>query len=836
MKKTKDNIFLGNNFTDSLSYKPKGGGGVESNYPIRTNQFEHGSRLRREFESSLKEAAEENEKKYRKARNGFYLSVNGKEHYELAVKSLDNQKDWCTILLNVRDENNETSATVYVPFKKSQTFLRKIDAYLRTASKNEKPDNNDLIRSIERIKRANLESFWTDTPDSIPQLRKVDCEIWLRTINRNKTEKSSNNALSEEEKVFAACCNHLGIKVEDTRICFPERVVKLVSADGMQLEELVQECDYIAEIRKASFPISFIADEDKAQQEVYAEELLGRTTFEDCGVSVCVLDGGVNQEHPLLSPAMDNDAMLTVRPEWGKSELGLGHGTEMAGIALYGDLRTALENRENIVIAHTLESVKIISNRSENPPELYGDITKRAVALAEIVHPDRRRVNCMAVTCSESKYNSGVPSSWSAAIDSLVSGAEDDGKRLFLISAGNVKQEELKIQAYPLSSINHPAEEPAEAWNAVTVGGFTEEITISDDKLRAFRPIADKGELSPVSASSMLWDKKWPIKPEVLFEGGNYITDDTMIDVCHDTSVLTTKHEIRNRLFTTMSGTSPATAEASWFCARLMSRYPKLWPESVRALMIHSAEWTVAMRRQFLESGANKKGDYNTILRSCGYGVPNLSRAIECMNNHVNMIIQAEMKPYRKKSSDIVMNEMNIHNLPWPKEEMKRLYSSKARIKVTLSYFIEPFPSERGWKDRYCYQSCGLRFDVNKPQETLREFEKRINKLMSEADGKKHSSNSGIKWTLGPKNRDKGSVHSDYTSDYAAADLADCNYIAVYPVGGWWKTRKGLEKYDKTIRYSLIVTLSTPETECDLYTPIVNQIESGVATETPVAP
>ena len=38
-------------------------------------------------------------------------------------------------------------------------------------------------------------------------------------------------------------------------------------------------------------------------------------------------------------------------------------------------------------------------------------------------------------------------------------------------------------------------------------------------------------------------------------------------------------------------------------------------------------------------------------------------------------------------------------------------------MRVTLSYFIEPNPSQRG-NSRYRYQSHGLRFDVKRPTET----------------------------------------------------------------------------------------------------------------------
>jgi hypothetical protein len=54
-------------------------------------------------------------------------------------------------------------------------------------------------------------------------------------------------------------------------------------------------------------------------------------------------------------------------------------------------------------------------------------------------------------------------------------------------------------------------------------------------------------------------------------------------------------------------------------------------------------------------------------------------------------------------------------------------------------------------------------------------------------------------------------------------------YLAVYPALGWWRTRKAQERYDLPARYSLIVSIRTPETDVDLYTPIAQQVAAQAA-------
>jgi hypothetical protein len=59
-------------------------------------------------------------------------------------------------------------------------------------------------------------------------------------------------------------------------------------------------------------------------------------------------------------------------------------------------------------------------------------------------------------------------------------------------------------------------------------------------------------------------------------------------------------------------------------------------------------------------------------------------------------------------------------------------------------------------------------------------------------------------------------------------EIADCNQIAVYPVGGWWKTRTSERCWEKQARYSLVVSLYTDAEEVDIYTPVANRIKTKI--------
>ncbi len=46
----------------------------------------------------------------------------------------------------------------------------------------------------------------------------------------------------------------------------------------------------------------------------------------------------------------------------------------------------------------------------------------------------------------------------------------------------------------------------------------------------------------------------------------------------------------------------------------------------------------------------------------------------------------------------------------------------------------------------------------------------------------------------------------------------------MYPVGGWWKERRNLGRWERRVRYALIVTIKTPAAEVDIYTPVAAQV------------
>jgi hypothetical protein len=317
-------------------------------------------------------------------------------------------------------------------------------------------------------------------------------------------------------------------------------------------------------------------------------------------------------------------------------------------------------------------------------------------------------------------------------------------------------------------------------------------------------------------------------------EGGNLAIDPTTgrADYVDDLMLLTTRTSLTGALLTTTGETSAATALAARYAAIIWSRYPDLSSESVRGLLIHSARWTAPMLAEFPYEKRHSR------LRVYGYGVPDLNRALWSGGNNATLIIQDSLQPFDQVVGDkgqksIKTKDLRLHLLPWPKEVLEQLGEETVRLRVTLSYFIEPSPGRRGWKYKHRYQSHGLRFDIKRPTDIDdNEFLQRITKSAWDDDQEKvDSSTDERNWTIGPNLRCKGSIHSDVWTG-TAAQLAASGALAVYPVTGWWKERPHLNRWNRSAKYSLILSLETDSVQTDLYTPIANQISLPVETTT----
>lgn len=754
------------------------------------------------------------------ADGGYYLQFELPAGNEEFVQKLEDRRSHIE-LVSVRRglaEDAPVVATVFVPYRAADYFLRKVNSYQNQVTKTGRPRHEDLLNRIDAVSLAVIRPFFTDEEDRLPaENQRIWWEIWLRVGLR-------------EQFQAAAATLEITLKMDEL-IEFPERDVVLALSNLTTLGTLLTRTDAVAEIRLAKDTPALFLQMHNIEQAEWVANLLDRLDPpSDDAVSVCVLDSGITHTHPLLVPGIQPADVHTYNAAWGTGDSAYwqGHGTAMSGVVLFGDLQQALSNHARVPLQHRLESVKILDPVGiQHDPKLYGAVTAESVSRVEVTAPHRPRAICMAVT-SNFDVKRGRPSSWSATVDRLSFG-DETARRLFLISAGNIERQNIPIQNYLARTDVESIFNPAQAWNALTIGAFTEKTTINDPTFEDWTPLAPNGELAPTSRTSLTWERQWPIKPELVCEGGNLATDGNSLDSPDDLGLLTTHYQPLVQQFDIIRDTSAATGMAANVAGRVLAGRPTLWPETLRGLLVHSAEWTPTMLQHLGENPSRL--EKLAFLRRYGYGVPNFGRALLSSINDATLVVEDRLRPFWRDPKGVVKTrDMHLHSLPWPRAELEALGETEVELRITLSYFIEPNPGDRGWNRRHRYASHGFRFAVKRSLETLPAFQARINGAIEMEEQGLQEDTGGDNWMLGSI-RNLGSIHSDHWRG-TGAELARRDAIAVYPVGGWWKEKPNLRRYDMQVRYALVVSIRATAGTVDIYTPIQVAIPVVVPVQT----
>ncbi|MEQ1501773.1 MAG: S8 family serine peptidase, partial [Myxococcota bacterium] len=257
------------------------------------------------------------------ADRGMVLEFESEPGFALTLSSMDRKRVGMEVL-SVREKGSITLAAVLVPDGQLAALEGLLTDY-QTKLRAHRPEGERWVAPVAAIRRAVVETLWTDEGPLPPADQRIAWEVWLRR---------SNSAMADFRTLAVA----QGIEVDDDAIEFVDRIVVLARGSLQQLTASVELLDCVAELRRAKRLASFFMGLAPRDQGPWVRDLADRTerVLPDAPV-VCLLDSGVNRGHPLLEPFLSPDDLHTVDDAWGTGD-HRGHGTLMAGLAAWGDL------------------------------------------------------------------------------------------------------------------------------------------------------------------------------------------------------------------------------------------------------------------------------------------------------------------------------------------------------------------------------------------------------------------------------------------------------------------------------------------------------------------
>jgi hypothetical protein len=450
---------------------------------------------------------------------------------------------------------------------------------------------------------------------------------------------------------------------------------------------------------------------------------------------IAVLDSGLATAHPILAPAI-GDAQSFVAGLNAQDQHG--HGTQVAGIALYGDVEAGLRDR-SFVPAFRLFSGRVLDAANANETGFIENHVDAAVryfhgsygcrvfnlSYGDVRKPYRgRHVRGLAVTLDTLTRELGV---------------------LFVVPSGNFTGTDAVPgdwrAEYPRYLLSNDAAliDPAPALNALTVGSLARwDATFNAQRYQndiSEQPIARRNQPSPFTRTGP--SVGGAIKPELIDYGGNWAVNVQTVNRWRVRQGLgeasTCKDFAAGRPFAEDSGTSFAAPHIAHLAARIVAAHPEADHNLLRALLVAHARWP--------EAAESLLSDKHELLRVCGYGKVE-EVALERSTEQDVTLIAGDAIPDRHH---------HFYEIPLPEELMAGRQRTR-EITVALAHS----PAVR--TTRVSYKSCDMEFRAVWADDIARVI-RMFNATTSREEYQRISEAQNAR--IGPRNRGPGTVQVD---------------------------------------------------------------------------
>jgi subtilisin family serine protease len=504
----------------------------------------------------------------------------------------------------------------------------------------------------------------------------LDMELW-----HTGNVKELNSYINEVDEVLRDIGPQLGLKVSDRYI--GKYICNLRIQVNSEILELLLQDYQVKEIDRRPKP----AFESPLEYNIPLSSLPEIPSPELESTGILVIDSGVQRGHPLIAPALGESEVfpdsqhqfITGAPDDCDTLTG-GHGTGVAGIALYGDVAECVNNK-SFQPQVWLFSARVTNENNEYDPELLLDNQIEAA----IDYFVRNYKNCKVINISlgDSRliYQQGEKQFRLAARIDEIAYKLQHQNILFVISAGNFWYEsdsaELIARDYPHYLLSEDAQiiEPATAAIALTVGSLSQGKGMGlypDDARR--RAIA-KVEKYPSSFTRTGFGVDGMIKPELVEFGGDLILDgDRLSNNDWGNAMITLNKNFQSSsLFKFYRGTSFSAPRVANLAAKLFTKFPDATSNLIRALIADSAQIPPDIPPIF-EGKSSKQSEKR--LKIYGYGQPDFARAAYSRGHQVLLFLDHET---------LNLGHYQIYEIPPLPEEFIQTKGTKT-LSVTLAF------------------------------------------------------------------------------------------------------------------------------------------------------
>lgn len=529
--------------------------------------------------------------------------------------------------LEVVSQEDDTMVLAFA----TEDQLDDFEMRLATLARGEGVTYQNLMYALKDLDRWTLEDRkgWALRQKGLPDEASflLDVELWPLGRDVDRARLAFENWLGDNE----------GEQLDAVRK--PYLTLYRVRCNGSLAEALLQHRD----VRTVDLPPNAHMDISLLQADIGQ---FGEVPAPPADApSVVVLDTGLATGHPLLAPAV-GDAETFLQGTTAADDQG--HGTMVAGIALYDDVATSIRSG-SFVPTLRLFSGRVLDNRNAGDPRLIQNQVEEAVAY--FVGQYGCRVFNLAYGDLNKPYQGRRLTGLAVTLDALA--REHDV--LFVVPTGNLRHDDVaqRRSAYPtyLNQQQAPLIDPAPALNALTIGSLARfdqsRQSAQHPHDPAYRPIASADQPSPFTRAGP--SLAGATKPDLVDYGGNFSVDGRTGHLGQQSmgELSTSREFAAGRPFAEDVGTSFAAPHVAHAAATLMGEFPQASSDLHRALLACHAEIPRACAALFPDKVARR----NVV----GYGLVDRSALYRSLDRCVTLWAEGTIQNRRHHFYEIPM-------------------------------------------------------------------------------------------------------------------------------------------------------------------------------------